>query len=61
MRAVSGVAKVGRGGAIAPPIASKTILAKSLNPYSSWGGGGGGYVERNPNSQYNYAVEVWKL
>ena len=36
LSSISGVAKGGRGGAIA----SKTILAKSLNPYSSWGGGG---------------------
>ena len=37
----SGVVKGGRGGAIAPPTASKTIFEKSLNPCRSVGGGGG--------------------
>ena len=37
----SGVVKGGRGGAIAPPTASKTIFEKSLNPCKSVGGGGG--------------------
>ena len=36
---VSGVVKGGRGGAIAPPTASKTIFEKSLNPCRSVGGG----------------------
>ena len=41
----SGVAKGGRGGATAPPIAKKTFSEKGLIRREIWwGGGGGGYT-----------------
>ena len=60
----SGVAKGGRGGAVAPPIVSKTALVKSSNPGKYWGGGGGGGGEvsyesnrsKNFQTAHNYLI-----